>query len=539
MEGYRAAGPGIGVFALCWPIRGRILSLRRPRTVPRDPWKDHHKPGFIGRAAGYGDSVDTRRRGRALAPESFPDAVRRRLGNLDRLREVWADNRRYGDRTDDPAVNRRSARRRIEELRRLADQDTAASDAIAAEEDAFLAVAQDCRSGVRLTPGYFEALARGAPDFGPPLPAPEGVGELLAEAAAVETHPVIRAAHLFATCTDAMMTGSARPAATGDSGAAAPDRPGPPAHLRPLPWWLASLSLIRSDLPPPAIDSRCPLDLPSRSAAGGAMPWPVAAGGTPAVPAPTPDGAPASALRASAGTEDDRLTPLVLLLADLETAALRSELSRPSRVPTARRGESGRLAAAVHRRIVDHLRLRCAPLHLVLRELDPACRSVVSSSTGGPAFATPSDPAGGGPSGSGAAPSPAGPADDSATATRTRTAAVPATAERSRDSARRALFSPGANEWHASLDVDLADGVLRLTVFVQEVGSSATGVLAVTADGRLNAEDGAMDVLEPGCADCVTLVPTDAADDRWPEVEAFVDDVLSRSIGQLARSARY
>ncbi|MDT0301597.1 hypothetical protein [Streptomonospora wellingtoniae] len=493
--------------------------------------------------------MDTRRRAGALAPERFPYAVRRRLGDLDRLREVWADNRRYGDRTDDPAVDRRRARRRIEGLRLLAGQDSAASDAIAAEEDAFLAAAEDCRSGVRLTPDYFEALARGAPDFGPPLPAPEGVGALLAEAASVETHPVIRAAHLFATCTEALATGSAHPAATGGPAGVAGDRPAPPdppAHLRPLPWWLASLSLIRSDLPPPAIDSRCPLDLPPRSAAGGsALPWPVAAGETPDVPAaapvpggePGPGRAPAAALSTESGPEGDRLTPLVLLLADLETAALRSELSRPPRVPAARRGESGRLAAAVHRRIVDHLRLRCAPLQLVLRELDPACRSVVSSSTGGPAFATPSGTEGGGPSGAQPEPSPASRADDSATAT--RTAVAPATAERGRDSARRALFSPGANEWHASLDVDLADGVLRLTVFVQEVGSSATGVLAVTADGRLNAEDGAMDVLEPGCADCVTLVPTDAADDRWPEVEAFVDDVLSRSIGQLARTARY
>ncbi|WP_040272138.1 hypothetical protein [Streptomonospora alba] len=475
--------------------------------------------------------MDTRRRGLALAPESFSDTVRRRLGNLDRLREVWTERRRYVDRTEDPALNRLSARRRVEALRRLAGVDTSDAGGVAAEEEAFLAMAADCRSGVRLTPEYFEALVGGAPDFSPPLPAPPGVGELLAEAAAVETHPVIRAAHLFATCTAALDPGSATDPATD----------GPPAHLRPLPWWLAALSLIRSDLPPPAIDVGCPLPAPGSTVsaeppdtAAADLPWRAPAPET-TVPAPR------------AG--DDRLAPLVLLLADLETAALRSELSRLARVQTRPRGESGRLAAAVHRRIVEHLRLRSAPLHLVLRELDPSCRAVVSSSTAGPAFTTPGAPGAPGEDperaeDEGAEPGGAAaraeePSGEPATATRMRAPVAPSTGERSRGAARRALFAPGANEWHASLDVDLADGVLRLLVFVQEVGSPASGVLAVTADGWLTTDDGAEDVLAAGCADCVTLVPTDGADDRWPEVEAFADDVLARSIGYLTRVARY
>ncbi|MUL39945.1 hypothetical protein FZ103_01915 [Streptomonospora sp. PA3] len=468
--------------------------------------------------------MDTRRRGRALAPESFSDAVRRRLWNLDRLREVWTERRRYGDRAEDPAVNRRSARKRVEALRLLAGQDEPPADGIAAQEDAFLAMAEDCRSGVRLSPDYFDALARSVPDFAPTLPAPAGAGALLAEAAAVETHPVIRAAHLFLTCADALDSGSEpvpgpRPAAEQDPSAAdtrppgpAPGRAAPPASLRPLPWWLASLALMRSDFPPPAIDRRSPPPL--------AAPLPTAEPGA-AVPSPR--------------SGHDRLTRLVLLLADLETAALRSELSRLAHVRAIGRSESGRLASAVHRRVLEHLRVRSAPMRLVLRELDPACRTVVSSSTAGPAFTSPGDPAGVGAAGS----PPEGAPGDSATATTTRTAVAPSTAERSGQAARRALFTPGANEWHASLDVDLADGVLRLLVFVQEVGSTATGVLAVTADGWMTTDEGAVDVLDPGCADCVTLLPTDGADDRWPEVEAFVDDVLSRSISQLTRAARY
>lgn len=450
--------------------------------------------------------MDTGRRGLALAPERFPDPVRRRLGNLDRLREVWARRRRYGAGTEDPAVDRRSTRRRIAELRRLAGVDTPDSGGTAAEEDAFLAMADDCRSGVRLTPDYFESLVGTTPDFGPPLPAPSGVGERLADAAAVETHPVIRAAHLFATCTEALAPGPA--AAAGD----------PPAHLRPLPWMLADLSLIRSDFPPPAIDVSCPLSPTGRGPDGrarsvpGDLPW---------------HGPPPEGQVPSPRSGGDRLTALVLLFADLETAALRSELSRLAGARTGARGESGRLASAVHRRIVEHLRLRSAPLHLVLRELDPDCRAVVSSSTAGPGF-TPQHPAArdapvaagpsdGSPARAGEAPEGAGggaapaaePPDDAATATRTRAPAAPSTGERSLDSARRALFAPGANEWRASLDVDLADGVLRLLVLVQEVGSSSTGVLAVTADGLLTTDDGAEDVLAAGCAACVTLVPTD------------------------------
>ncbi|MFD0774297.1 hypothetical protein ACFQZ2_10205, partial [Streptomonospora algeriensis] len=249
--------------------------------------------------------MDIRRRGRALAPESFPDPVRRRLGNLDRLREVWTERRRYGDRSEDPAVNRRSARRRVEALRHLAGVDASDATGGAAEEDAFLAIAEDCRSGVRLTPEYFEELVHGAPDFSPPLPAPSGVGELLAEAAAVETHPVIRAAHLFATCTEALESGSAQ--AAGHD----PATGGPPPHLRPLPWWLAGLSLLRSDLPPPAIDLNCPPPPPGRASTG--IP------DAPAAEFPRREAAPETPVPAPRAGED-RLTPLVLLLADLETA---------------------------------------------------------------------------------------------------------------------------------------------------------------------------------------------------------------------------
>ncbi|GAB3457032.1 hypothetical protein GCM10027570_39150 [Streptomonospora sediminis] len=515
--------------------------------------------------------MDTRQRGRTLGPERFSDTVRRRLANLDRLREVWTERRCYGRSGNDPAVDRASARWRVETLRLLAGADNRPAETLAAEEDAFLAMAADCRSGVRLTPEYFEALAHGVPDFAPPLPAPSGIGEVLAEAAAVETHPVIRAAHLFLTCSDALESGPAgNPGADPVNGTPA-DTDGPPPHLRPLPWWLAALSLMRSDLPPPAIDRRCP---PAPEPTAPAPPPPPGVAAPPGEPAPSPVGPPSAATVPAPRAADDRLTAFVLQLADLEAAALRWELSRPTRNPATARKDRGRLAAAVHRRIVEHLRVRCASLRLVLRELDPGSRAVVSSSTGGPAFTPPGgeDRVPGGsssrgffggttePGGTGATPetSPSSaaapssgrtadePTGDSATATTTkpargpaRDAVAPSPGERRDTAAQRALFTPGANEWQAALDVDLADGVLQLLVFVQEVGSAATGVLAVTADGRMTTDEGATDVLEPGCADCVTLVPTDGADDRWPEVEAFVDDVLSRSVGQLTQTAQY
>ncbi|QBI52736.1 hypothetical protein EKD16_04645 [Streptomonospora litoralis] len=470
--------------------------------------------------------------------------MRRRLANLDRLREVWAERRRYGYSADDPAVDRHSARRRVEALRTLAGQEAGPAAEVDAAEDAFVAMAQDCRAGVRLTPQYFESLAHGIPDFHPPLHIPEGIGTVLADAAAAETHAVIRAANLFLACADALdaAEGAAARHGAGPESSAEPGL-GPgveplSTHLRPLPWWVAALSLMRSDLPPPAIDRRCPP--PASPVVGGA---PSAAGTAPG---------PVGPAQASAGpavppprTAEDRLTPLVLLLADLEAAALRWELSRVSRAPVAGRSESGRLAAAVHRRIVEHLRLRCASLRLVLRELDPASRSVVSSSTGGSEYADPSDaPRPGAPQGGRATALAENSAVGRETAVATaatsgRGAVAPSVDERRDAAARRALFTPGADEWHAALDIDLADGVLQLLVFVQEVGSASTGVLAVTADGWMTTDDGAVDVLEPGCADCVTLVPTDGADDRWPEVEAFVDDVLARSIGHLTRTARY
>ncbi|MBV2362086.1 hypothetical protein [Streptomonospora nanhaiensis] len=512
--------------------------------------------------------MDTRRRGRTLVPDGFPEAVHRRLAGLDRLRELWAERRRHGISSADPAAVRDGARRRIEELRALAGLPPLPPDRLRAEEDALVALADDSRAGVRLNADYFDTLVRAVPDFSPPLPAPERVGALLAEAAAIETHPLIRAAHLFLTCADALngapapppphavgplagprrgrdgadtplpagaagpgpdgaayrgaagaasgvltlpgvgdipvSTAAAAPAADdpaappavrspGPGDGAAPAGPpaprrggGPPAHLRPLPWVLASLSLMRSDLPPPAIDRR-------------AAPPPAAA------PAPGASGAD----RAHGPVE--RLSAMVLLLADLETAALRAELSRPARLPGALRPDSTCLGRAVHRRVVNHLRLRCDSLRMVLRELDPAARTSVGSS------AEPEGPAPGSPGVPG----------------------VPPTAERRAAAARRALFTPGPNEWRASVDVDLADGALRLLVLVQEVGDPASGVLAVTADGRLATGEGVVDVLDLGCADCVTLVPADAADDRWPEVEAFADDVLSRAVGHLTRAARY
>ncbi|CAM3540909.1 hypothetical protein NOGI109294_01535 [Nocardiopsis gilva] len=377
--------------------------------------------------------------------DRFPGPVRRRLADLDRLRDVCADHYRHtpGERAYE--ILRRGLRRHLRELRVLAGREDAGPDRLRADEDILLEMAAECRSGECLTPAYLADLTRRAPDFGMPPDLPEDAGKVLAEAATVETHPLIRAAHLFLTC----------------EGELWPDRPTPPPQ-HPLPWVLASLSLLRSNQPPLPMDRR----LAGQLAAARSRPDP-----------------------------HERLIALIPIFADLMTAALRAEICRTPAATPPSHGPAP-LAGALHRRIQEHLRRRGDSLALVLRELDPTTRATHN----------------------------AGDVSEGALA------------KRCDDAATRALFERGPDCWWSSVEIAVADAVLRLLVVVQQVGTPANGVLAVTADGVLACPEGPVDVLDLACTDCVTLIPTDCADERWPAVESFVDDVASRAIDRLTQA---
>ncbi|PSK97100.1 hypothetical protein CLV63_109103 [Murinocardiopsis flavida] len=419
-------------------------------------------------------------RDHGLSPLQFPADIRGRLVEVDRLREVWAARRRR--RTDDERAEdqRRGFRRHIVELRAaaglgavpapaarravwsLADLgpgDSALRERLRAEEDALAAMAADCRAGQVLDAAYLTRLAASIPDFG--AAGPRGVGDLAADTA-VETHPLIRAAHLHVKCAE-VLAAAGPPAdvsdGSGDSGGAG----GVPARLRPLPWALGSLALIRSDYAPLIMDHR----LAHRHAAALHL-----------------------------GDARLRLGAVVRLFTDLQTAALRADVSASAAAHKPVQGGSTALAGAVHRAIGDRLRRAADSTALVLRTLDGSARASVRAGT----------------------------ADDGDTR------------ERSDDAAERALFHRGPGCWWASLELAVSDAALRVLVAVQDVGSAVTGVLAVTADARLTTREGVGDALDLASTECVTLVPTDSAGERWPAIEVFVDDVLARAIERLTKA---
>ncbi|MFC7327530.1 hypothetical protein [Marinactinospora rubrisoli] len=414
-------------------------------------------------------------RGLDLALSRFPDNVRRRLAALDRLREIWAEHQTRRPRHRWAEDRRRFFRRHVVELRALAglldakvaraerlsrgwerlDVSPELRERLSQEEEALVRMASECTAGQPLTADYLEALAREIPDFdGPPSPT-ELAGASLAEAASVETHPVIRAAHIQLICETAL-----EPAVT------AGPAPGPPAHRRPLPWAMASLALMRSNYPPLVMDHRL-------------------AGQH-------------ERARFQAG-EWERLVELTLLLADLETASLRGELSWSAQQRDQPPVNTAPLATAIQRRVVEHLRHQAASLALVLRELDSAARFAVSAGV---------------------------PEGD------------PVLEERLDAAAERALFTRGPGCWWAALDLTVTDGTLRLLIAVQDVGNPATGVLAVTADALLRTAGSQGDALDLACTDCVTLIPTDGADERWPDVAEFVDDAVSQAVHSLTQAMR-
>ncbi|MBB5432864.1 hypothetical protein [Nocardiopsis composta] len=374
------------------------------------------------------------RSGLRPAPRA-PTGLDRRLNVLDRLHRLWCERHRNRTAEDGGEALRPVFERHVRELRALAGRPGSASRS-GLDADALCALADEDRSG-RLTAGHLGALARRIPDFDPPLPGPERVAGAAEAVAASEDHPVLRAARLFLETSRAMGGGE------------------PPApHLRPLPWALASLSLLRAGYPPLVADRRIGSRLDEALAAL------------------------------------EPLGPLAAIAADLITAELRARLSGPAGGPPPH-GEpplAGPLAAAMHRRIHRHLRHRTGPIGLVLREVEPGARVSVSA------------------------------ADTADGPVRERCAAA----------AERALFTPGPECRWVRLELRAAERGVDLLVAVHDVGDPPSGALAVTA--------GPAEVLDAASTDCVTLLPGDSADERWPAVEAFVDDAVSRALDRLTRS---
>src|SRR5690606_19034188 len=178
---------------------------------------------------------------------------------------------------------------------------------------------------------YLDGVARSltgrsAPGLG------ERLAACLAEATAVWTHPVVRAALVYLCAERAL------PA----DGGAEPPAPG----TDPLPWAVASLALMRANHPPLTADHRrVSVRLPRQRA-------------------PQPQ---------------ERLVQLVRLFAELQVAVMRGELSWAA-ADVGGSVEHGRaLARAVHRRLLEYLRRRAPALAMLLRELDPATRVRVTS----------------------------------------------------------------------------------------------------------------------------------------------------------------
>ncbi|WP_344972714.1 hypothetical protein [Salinactinospora qingdaonensis] len=407
----------------------------------------------------------TLRRGFELAPIRFSDDVRRRLTAVDRLREVWASHptRRPGQQEGE--VQRRFFRRHMLELHALsgadplpeatvrhlvaggwesAEIDAATRERFRRTEEALLAMAEDCRAGQALTPDYLEYLARRLPAGGEPTSITEGFSDEIAAAATVDTHPIIRAAHLYVACERALM-----------ATAQAPPEQAPPWHWL-LPWAVASFSLMRANYPPLVMDRRL-AGAPHR-----------------------PDA-------------EEHLGVVVELFIGLQTAAMRGELSWTPTGP-GRSAATGALGTTIHRRLLEHMRGCAASLTPVLREIDANARTAV---------------------GEGAGPEP------------------PALRARLEAAAERALFLPGPECRWVELTATVAGTTVSLVVAVQDVGTPATGVLAVTADARHGEAGGGHDMLDLASTDCVTIIPADSADERQGDVVAFVDDTVSRTVEQL------
>ncbi|GHC76023.1 hypothetical protein GCM10007079_11920 [Nocardiopsis terrae] len=263
--------------------------------------------------------------------ESLPGRVREDLRDVDRLREVWAEQRH-----NQPPDARGAARRALTHARVLEwGGDSALTDLLLTGAD----VSGDPMTGPRVA-ALAERVAELPEGYAlRPLRTtlPDEYTLELSRAAAAPAHPVVRAAHTYAECVRILAE------ASGEE----PDGAGPPWVL---PWVLASHVLQRADLPPLLLDPRTP-------------PPGTGSGQDPA----------------------ERLAVLTAHFARLVTGALRGELGwHPGAVPTAGTPVPP-LAAVTRRRILEYVRSRRGPVALILRALDPRASATVSSGDeGGP-----------------------------------------------------------------------------------------------------------------------------------------------------------
>lgn len=223
---------------------------------------------------------------------------------------------------------------------------------------------------------------------------------------------------------------------------------------------------------------------------------------------------------------DGDLRPLIRLFAGLELVALKSELSAPvsqasraSGAPQVARELVGRLrdrkkseneqrssataalATGLQLLVVDELERLKAELEPEFRRVDGAARIVVSQ---------------------------AGPGDEGASYWRGQIVYT----------ARRVDFfvDLGDGSWWTSMHVNALGQVLRFLVFIQKVGRGDLGVLAVTTFAEVLDRDGQpggaeyLRAFEPTARDSVTLVHTNDAHQRWPEVAELIDRTLSTAL---------
>ncbi|HEX6076034.1 MAG TPA: hypothetical protein VFZ32_12320 [Micromonosporaceae bacterium] len=94
--------------------------------------------------------------------------------------------------------------------------------------------------------------------------------------------------------------------------------------------------------------------------------------------------------------------------------------------------------------------------------------------------------------------------------------------------------------WWAYLRVSALGQSLRYLVFVQKVGRGDTGILAVTPfaeilddtpdNDRADATSGYRRAFVPTPRDSVTLVHSNTAEERWPEVAELIDRTLAAGL---------
>jgi hypothetical protein len=221
------------------------------------------------------------------------------------------------------------------------------------------------------------------------------------------------------------------------------------------------------------------------------------------------------------------LRPLVRLFARLESVALRSELIRPmesvpqtaSVVDVARaytdrllalraggdadkRNRAITLAASVHERIDTHLTKLCTDLATTFRTVDASAASNVAQSA---------------------------PGEGQAHFWRAQLVATANAVD---------FFTNLADgSWWTRLRLVVFGQELRYVVAIQRVGRGDTGVLAITAFAEIPPSDRdtkPVPLLHPTADDAVTLVYSDAADQRWPDVAELVDRTLTAAVAGFA-----